>query len=146
MKNKNLLIGAGVVVVGYFLWKKSQSKVNLKAIDPREAECVKQGRSWDDVEKFCEIATRGGNAMPVVELDWQRLSKIPNEFTVKSNGFNTTYYKNIDKSKTEFASQFSVPELYKQPYSTTGFSGVMPTKISVREFEDAYSQFLKQPK
>jgi hypothetical protein len=28
MKNKNLLIGAGVVVVGYLLWKKSQSKVN----------------------------------------------------------------------------------------------------------------------
>ena len=28
MKNKNLLIGAGVVVVGYLLWKKSQNKVN----------------------------------------------------------------------------------------------------------------------
>jgi hypothetical protein len=25
MKNKNLLIGAGIVVVGYLLWKKSQS-------------------------------------------------------------------------------------------------------------------------
>ena len=25
MKNKNLLIGAGVVIVGYLLWKKSQS-------------------------------------------------------------------------------------------------------------------------
>ena len=84
--------------------------------------------------------------MPIIELDWSILSKIPNEFTVKSNGFNTRYYKNIDKSKTGFASQFSVPELYKQPYSTTGDSGVMPTKISVREFSDAYSVFLKQPK
>ena len=26
MNNKNLLIGAGVVIVGYLLWKKSQSK------------------------------------------------------------------------------------------------------------------------
>ena len=26
MKNKNLLIGVGVVIVGYLLWKKSQSK------------------------------------------------------------------------------------------------------------------------
>ena len=84
--------------------------------------------------------------MPMVQSDWSILIKIPNEFTVKSNGFNTRYYKNIDKSKTGFASQFSVPELYKQPYSTTGDSGVMPTKISVREFSDAYSVFLKQPK
>ena len=28
MDNKKLLIGAGVVIVGYLLWKKSQSKVN----------------------------------------------------------------------------------------------------------------------
>ena len=28
MNNKNLLIGVGVVVVGYLLWKKIQSKVN----------------------------------------------------------------------------------------------------------------------
>ena len=28
MNNKNLLIGAGVVIVGYLLWKKSQNKVN----------------------------------------------------------------------------------------------------------------------
>jgi hypothetical protein len=33
MKNKNLLIGAGVVVVGYLLWKKSQTNsVNKSAI------------------------------------------------------------------------------------------------------------------
>ena len=32
MKNKNLLIGAGVVVVGYLLWKKLQ---------PKEKTCVK---------------------------------------------------------------------------------------------------------
>jgi hypothetical protein len=87
-----------------------------------------------------------GLAMPIVELDWSILSKIPNEFIVKSKGFNTRYYKNIDKTLTGFASSFSVPDVYKQPYSTTGMSGVMPTKISVREFSDAYNEFLKQPK
>ena len=32
MKNKNLLIGAGVVVVAYLLWKKSQSKNNMPSV------------------------------------------------------------------------------------------------------------------
>jgi hypothetical protein len=128
MENKKLLIGAGVVVIGYLLWKKSQTKSVAKT------------------DVFTPQVKMGENALPVVELDWSILSKIPNEFTVKSNGFNTRYYKNIDKNLTGFASQFSVPELYKQPYSTTGVSGVMPTKISTREFSDAYSVFLKQPK
>ena len=29
--------------------------------------------------------------MPIAETDWQKLSKIPNEFLVKSKGFNTRY-------------------------------------------------------
>jgi hypothetical protein len=32
MKNKNLLIGAGVVIVGYLLWKKSQGKNNMPSV------------------------------------------------------------------------------------------------------------------
>jgi hypothetical protein len=32
MNNKNLLIGAGVVVVGYLLWKKSKSKNNMPSV------------------------------------------------------------------------------------------------------------------
>jgi len=40
MKNKNLLIGAGVVIVGYLLWKKSQSK-------PKEKTCVK----WEQINE-----------------------------------------------------------------------------------------------
>jgi hypothetical protein len=87
-----------------------------------------------------------GLAMPVVETDWQKLSKTPNEFVVKSNGFNTRYYKNIDKTLTGFASSFSVPDLYKQPFSTNGIGGVQPTKITSAEFLNAYNEFLKQPK
>lgn len=163
MENKKLLIGAGVVIVGYLLWKKSQNKVNTTQYSKEcydelerrlQQENVKPANFSKDFLENCKKSenekksplNKGGLAMPIIELDWSILSKIPNEFTVKSNGFNTRYYKNIDKSKTGFASQFSVPELYKQPYSTTGVSGVMPTKISVREFSDAYSVFLKQPK
>lgn len=36
MQNKNLLIGAGVVIVGYLLWKKSQKK---SLPSPKQMEC-----------------------------------------------------------------------------------------------------------
>lgn len=83
------------------------------------------------------------NAMPL-DPSFEQLSKTPNEFTIKSNGFNTRYYKDV--SKTEGIFSFASPNLYKQPYSTNGMSGVQPTKISTREFLDAYNEFLKQPK
>jgi hypothetical protein len=82
-----------------------------------------------------------GNIMPL-DLSSQELNKTPNEFTIKSNGFNTRYYKDV---KTGMFS-FIAPDLYKQPYSTTGMSGVMPTKITSAEFLNAYNEFLKQPK
>jgi hypothetical protein len=36
MNNKNILIGTGVVIVGYLLWKKSQKK-SLQS--PKQMEC-----------------------------------------------------------------------------------------------------------
>lgn len=83
--------------------------------------------------------------MPIAETDWQKLSKIPNEFLVKSKGFNTRYYKDV-KAPTSSFSFFTIPDLYKQPFSTNGMSEVQPTKITTIEFLDAYNQFLKQPK
>lgn len=41
MNNKNLLIGAGVVIVGYLLWKKLQ---------PKEKTCVK----WEQIKVCAE--------------------------------------------------------------------------------------------
>lgn len=41
MKNKNLLIGAGVVVVGYLLWKKLQPKEKICVKWEQENECVR---------------------------------------------------------------------------------------------------------
>jgi len=138
MKNTNLLIGAGVVIVGYLLYKKSQNDELNKR--------VQNMTKTDENEKNLP-SNKGGYAMPIIELDWSILSKIPNEFTIKSNGFNTRYYKNIDKNLTGFSSQFSVPELYSQSFRTDGSIGSSPPlKISTREFSDAYSVFLKQPK
>jgi hypothetical protein len=131
MENKNLLIGAGVVIVGYLLWKKSKSKVNRTQNSENEKKLPSK---------------IGGNALPVIELDWQILSKIPNEFTVKSKGFNTRYYKNIDKTLAGF-DRLRVPDVYSQSFRTDGsIGGTPPRKISVREFSDAYLVFLKQPK
>lgn len=84
------------------------------------------------------------NAMPL-DPSVQELYKTPNEFTIKSNGFNTRYYKDV-KEKTGIFSSFASPDLYKQPYQENTFSGVKPTKITTREFLDAYNEFLKQPK
>jgi hypothetical protein len=53
MKNKNLLIGAGFVVVGYLLWKKSQRNSLPSA---KQMECDKRYSelSQPDVEKSPE--------------------------------------------------------------------------------------------
>lgn len=178
MKNKNLLIGAGVLVVGYLLWKKSQSKVNQtqyskECLDELERalqqEVVRPANFKKDFLERCQKLTNEANLqvknksnnlptlmpksgtrdlrIPVVISDLSILSNIPNEFTVKSNGSNTRYYKNIDKTLTGFAYSFSVPELYAHSHRTDGLiGGLPPIKISVRQFSDAYSQFLKQPK
>jgi len=56
MKNKNLLIGAGVVVVGYLLWKNYKNKPkDLRS--QQQKDCEKQGRNWDSVEKFCGMSS-----------------------------------------------------------------------------------------
>lgn len=158
MNNKNILIGAGVVIVGYLLWKKSQNKVNQtqyskECLDGLERALQQENVKYPDFEKIflekcrkTEIKNKpvesGRNlGMPQVTLDPDfkllgQVAKLPNEFVVKSNGYNTRYYKDKIFSGVN----------YKQPYSTTGDSGVMPIKISNDEFLKAYDVFLKQPK
>lgn len=36
--------------------------VGNKPIDPRKSECIKQGRNWDEVEKFCGLSI---NPLPI---------------------------------------------------------------------------------
>ena len=105
MNNKNLLIGAGVVVVGYLLWKKSQS--NRPLVTPNGI-----------------------------------IKTIPNDFVIKSDGYNTRYVKQpvpLGNTSTTVYSKISG--------RTDGSIGMgSPISITAKEFEDAYSVFLKQPK
>jgi hypothetical protein len=42
MKTKNILIGAGVVIVSYLLWRKNQNKVNTKkCLKWSQPNCIK---------------------------------------------------------------------------------------------------------
>jgi hypothetical protein len=164
--NRNLLIGAGVVIVGYLLWKKSQNKVNKtqyskECLDGLERalqnENVKPPNFEKDFLENCqkkyenilvnEIKNKpvksGRNlGMPQVTLDPDfkllgQVAKLPNEFVVKSNGYNTRYYKDKIFSGVN----------YKQSFRTdSSDGGVAPIKISNDEFLKAYDVFLKQPK
>jgi|LakMenE01Jun11ns_1017448.scaffolds.fasta_scaffold9957742_23 hypothetical protein len=64
----------------------------------------------------------------------QMLSMIPNEFVIKSSGYNTSYYKGKSNIHTKLSA------------TTVGIGTGSPIQISNEEFIDAYSQFLKQPK
>jgi len=82
-----------------------------------------------------------GNKMQL-DLKSEELSKTPSEFTIKSNGFNTRYYKGGNVGIFSFIA----PDLYKQSFSTNGIGGVQPERITTAEFLNAYNEFLKQPK
>lgn len=109
MNKRNLLIGAGVLVVGYLLYTKSK--------------------------KNEVITENSSSAKPDDEA-------IPNGFVIKSDGYNTTY------------SRYSAPlgntstMIYSKISGRTDGSDSMgsPIAITAKEFEDAYKEFLKQPK
>jgi hypothetical protein len=159
MENKKLLIGAGVVIVGYLLWKKSQSKVNTtqyskECLDGLERalqlEYVKPANFEKDFLERCQKITNeanlqvknksnnlGATPMPKVTSDPDmeflvQVMKLPDTFTIKSKNFNTTYYK--DK-------RFGT--VFKQNSSGAGFSGVEPQQITNKQFVDAYNEFKK---
>ena len=54
MKNKNLLIGAGVVIAGYLIWKKIQNKKveNKSSVVAPETPLVKKEVSLSDIPTF----------------------------------------------------------------------------------------------
>ena len=180
MENKNLLIGAGVIVVGYLLWKKSQnnSVANSNVITPQYSkECydeLKMRLQQKDVKEpdfektflekcrktelkkgvvtpkaneiqrdelgYPQVKRPMGLAMPL-NPDFElglKVGKLPDEFVIKSNGFNTRYYQ----VRGMFGST-----VYMQSYRTDGSIGSSPPmKISNEEFLKAYDVFLQQPK
>jgi hypothetical protein len=121
MNNKNLLIGAGVVIVGYFLYKKSQN-------DERNKRVQNMRKSDESPYYTSEMG-----------VDYKT---IPNDFVIKSDGYNTTYVKQpvpLGNTSTTVYSKISG--------RTDGSFGMgSPISITAKEFEDAYSVFLKQPK
>jgi hypothetical protein len=109
MKNTNLLIGAGVLVVGYLLYTKSK--------------------------KNEVIIENSSSAKPDDK-------NIPDSFVIKSDGYNTTYSRGsapLGNTSTMIYSKISG--------RTDGSIGTgSPIAITAKEFEDAYKEFLKQPK
>ena len=163
MNNKNILIGAGVVIVGYLLWKKSQknsqnalneTQYSKECLDGLERALQQENVKYPNFEKIflekcrkTEIKNKpvesGRNlGMPQVTSDPDfellgQVAKLPNEFVVKSNGYNTRYYKDKIYSGVN----------YKQSFRTDGsIGGAPPIKILNDEFLKAYDVFLKQPK
>ena len=114
MENKKLLIGAGVVVVGYLLWKKSQNDERNKRVQ--------------NITKSDEIQ-RDSLGMPQIRantIEEERamgiayFKTLPDSFTID----NVNYTKN---SNLEF---------YKTPFTPNSFSGVQPIKISGADFSN----------
>jgi hypothetical protein len=104
MINRNLLIGAGVLVVGYLLYTKSKK-----------------------------------NSVSDVSTD---VNTIPDTFVIKSDGYATTYSKYLAPLGNTGTIVYS-----KISGRTDGSIGMgSPISITAQEFEDAYKQFLKQPK
>jgi hypothetical protein len=169
MNNKNILIGAGVIVLGYLLWKKSQknsqnalneTQYSKECLDGLKGALQQENVKPPNFEKtFLENCQKNENikaneiknkpvesgrnlGMPQVTSDPDfellgQVAKLPNEFVVKSNGYNTRYYKDKNFSGVN----------YKHSFRTDGSIGsAPPIKISNSEFLKAYDVFLKQPK
>jgi hypothetical protein len=138
--NLGMVIGGVLPYVAY----KLSLEYDKKQFSKQPQQAPKQPVNISNLPNL----NKGGNALPLIDLDWQILSKIPSEFIVKSNGFNTRYYKSpIDKNLTGFSAMLSVPDVYKHSSVTDGsIGGSSPIKITIREFSDAYNEFLKQPK
>jgi len=118
MKNRNLLIGAGVVVVGYLLYKKSQKDELNKRVQ--------------NLTKFADDSTKLTSEMGMK----------PNSFVIKSDGYNTTYSKGSALLGNTYIMTYS-----KISGRTDGSIGMgSPTIITSKEFEEAYNKFLQQPK
>jgi hypothetical protein len=150
--NKKILIGAGVVVVGYLLWKKSKSNVkeyseNCKAQLKRalEQENVKRPNFSNDFLERCqkdELNKKNqSNNSSNVSTDINAIPEDLTNFTIKSDGYNTTYNRGFMAGGNKGLMYWKISS------RTDGSIGMSsPTDITLKEFQDAYKEFLKQPK
>jgi hypothetical protein len=102
MNNRNLLIGAGVLVVGYLLYTKSKNK---KIIDAPEETMVKKPTDIKDVPK--EFIVLGGND----SIDKGQSKKYSN----KETAFMLQYFPNSDPTSLGFPN-FVTKEQFIEAY------------------------------
>ena len=121
MKNKNLLIGAGVIIVGYLLYKKSQKD----ELNKRVENLTKNDKIEKDSLGMPQLELRTIEEERAMAINYYKT--LPNSFTID----NVNYTKN---SNLEF---------YKTPFTPNSFSGVQPIKISGADFSNAYNEFKK---
>jgi len=116
--SKGLSIGLGCVVglvISYQLQKKQKAKQILIYRNEEKPYMPQVGQGTPEEQKAFHDSL---------------IKSMPDNFTLKlSADSNVNYYRNSNN------------EFYKQPYSTTGESGVQPIKISLAEYSDAYVKF-----
>jgi hypothetical protein len=115
-------------------WMKINCYTNSGVVTPKANEIQRDELGQPQVKRPM------GLAMPL-NPDFElglKVGKLPDEFVIKSNGFNTRYYQ----VRGMFGST-----VYMQSYRTDGSIGSSPPmKISNEEFLKAYDVFLQQPK
>lgn len=156
MENKKLLIGAGVVIVGYLLWKKSQTKVNTTQYSKECYDSLQSRLMQEDVKppnfekdflERCQKITNETNLQVKNNSNNLRATPMPqlkSNTIEESRAMSIAYYKTLPDSFTIDNVNYtknSNLEFYKTPFSTTGDSGVRPIKISGADFNNAYIKF-----
>jgi len=119
MENKKLLIGAGVVIVGYLLYKKSKNdELNKRVQNFTESNKIQK-------DSLGQPQLRANTIEEERAFSIAYYKTLPDSFTID----NVNYTKN---SNLEF---------YKTPFVPNSFSGVQPIKISGADFNNAYIKF-----
>jgi hypothetical protein len=106
MKNKNLLIGAGVVVAGYLIWKKIKNKsvVAESSVVAPETPLVKKELNLSDIPTFF-IASKN-------------LEGLTTNNPMKYTNAGTTFFKqNISPSGSSGTPTFIQKDEYIKTYS-----------------------------
>ena len=122
MDNKKILIGAGILIIGYLIWKKSKKNSITKSdiIVPQNALVRPLGGGKDEfgMPRVKPMTIEEERAFAI-----RFYKTLPDEFIIE----NTRFFKN---SNLEF---------YKQPFNSVGEK--MPIKISGADFSNAHIEF-----
>ena len=129
LDNKKILIGAGVVIIGYLLWKKNKRnsiyKSSMSIPEQNKMLAIEPIPLGGGKDKFGMPRIKPNTIEEERALSIQFFKTLPDEFTIE----NTRFFKN---SNLEF---------YKQSFSSSGFGAGTPIKISGADFSNAHIEF-----